>query len=1058
MNIKEILLTKINKIKADKNALIILKGFSNDIFNAIVDEVDYVFFTENYNQVNYLDILFKNKRKLSKKLAIIEEGIYLARYEEIYLVKEHLDLYDNKIYIIENNIFKYYKYELKNNDLLLSYMEKKETEYFDDKEHIYSIFFGDIILEENLVFVIFKEIEHKNINIINIYNNDNSDVINFRQEKSNKNDIEIYPFNNNPIKVEILKDEIINSDTMKELSLILDESYYKNRLAQENLKILSYLCKLKNIQFNCYKKEKNNPKYYRKDFSVILKKYWNSDKFRALNFYADPDKSNEKISISQGEIIEEIVFEIENSKNNKKYNNIFITAPTGSGKSIFFQIPAIYIKEKYNYLTIVITPLKSLMKDQIDNLKNKGIDYACFLNSDLSFVEKEKSIQSIKDGDISIVYLSPELLQINSDIEQLIGNREIGCIIIDEAHIVSTWGKNFRIDYLLIGNYVNKIKKHKNYEFPIVALTATAIYNGENDTVFEIIKALNLNSVNIRIGEVRKENIEFNIQNFIPSEGSYDFLKAEFIKKQIQKKIIENKKTIFYFPYANQVTTVYSSLNKEIQKLVACYSGKLFYEEKEGAQFDFKNNNKKIMLATKAFGMGIDIPDIEEVYHYALSGDLADYVQEIGRCARDKNSVGIAEIHFNKKDLKYSKLLRGMSSVKQWQIRLVLSKILELFKLNNNKQNLLISIESFSHIFLSEDLDLESKLKQSLLFLEKDLIERYTYPIIIARPKVFFTSLYVVINDNAINKILNENEKIYFKKIRNKEENYRIRKTFGYKGEEEIIQLYDTGDIYEFSIAKYWEDNYAHISYPSFIRAFFKGEIFDLEDVSNRIKLKLELKNERDKTIELLNENLKLIGETIKELKGFFTKEELEKALSFYFIDNTNIYIKKLCNFLLSSCSYVANQNMSLNGDKFFKIKKDMEKNEEKYSVIYSNFLKYKSNIIRDFYEFFNSNDLICVKYISKESRYTILSTIIQIFEFGSYEITGGGNSKIFIRINDPIKLITLSCNDKYQNKILSDIEKTGRKADLILESFFTTDMDSKQRWNYIEDYFLGRL
>ncbi|MBM6876416.1 DEAD/DEAH box helicase, partial [Fusobacterium mortiferum] len=150
----------------------------------------------------------------------------------------------------------------------------------------------------------------------------------------------------------------------------------------------------------------------------------------------------------------EILEEVENSKKKDFYNNIFITAPTGAGKSIFFQIPALYLEKNHKYLTIVISPLKALMKDQVENLKQKGINSACFLNSDLSFIEKNRYIEKIKRGEKSIIYLSPELLQGSSDITTIIGDREIGLVVIDEAHTVSTWGKNFRIDYLLIGNYV----------------------------------------------------------------------------------------------------------------------------------------------------------------------------------------------------------------------------------------------------------------------------------------------------------------------------------------------------------------------------------------------------------------------------------------------------------------------------------------------------------------------------------------------------------------------------------------------------------------------------
>ncbi|MBM6876340.1 helicase-related protein, partial [Fusobacterium mortiferum] len=240
------------------------------------------------------------------------------------------------------------------------------------------------------------------------------------------------------------------------------------------------------------------------------------------------------------------------------------------------------------------------------------------------------------------------------------------------------------------------------------------IYGGESDTVHEILKELKIDSCNIHIGEVRKDNIHFKVNDFIPGEGSYNFLKEEKTREKIKEKILENKKSIFYFPYAKHASETYTGLNTNVMKRVAYYTGKLDHESRIEAQEEFKDNVKKIMLATKAFGMGVDIPDIENIYHYGLSGDLSDYVQEIGRCARNKDVIGIAEIDFNKLDLKYPKMLRSISGVKQWQMKLVIEKLFELYKLNNYKSAFLLSIESFSHIFTEKEKDLEKKVKQAL--------------------------------------------------------------------------------------------------------------------------------------------------------------------------------------------------------------------------------------------------------------------------------------------------------------------------------------------------------
>ena len=341
---------------------------------------------------------------------------------------------------------------------------------------------------------------------------------NFRKIDNSFTKIEEYSINNF-ICNEELKYKILNNKFKDKLFILINKNYLNKTNVKNDLGVLKYLCSLKKINLICCTKINDLKNGFRADIQNLLKRYWNSNEFRVLKFYSNPDISNQKIELSQGDLIEEVIEEVENSKKNLNYNNIFITAPTGSGKSIFFQIPALYIANKYNYVTIIISPLKALMKDQIENLKLRGVNNACFLNSDLSFIEKTNYVEKIKQGEISIIYLSPELLQVSSDITNIIGDREIGLVVIDEAHTVSTWGKNFRIDYLLIGNYVQKIKQYKKYNFPILALTATAVYSGENDTIFEILEELKIDSFTLHIGEARKDNIKFDINLFTPEEG-----------------------------------------------------------------------------------------------------------------------------------------------------------------------------------------------------------------------------------------------------------------------------------------------------------------------------------------------------------------------------------------------------------------------------------------------------------------------------------------------------------------------------------------------------------
>ena len=233
-----------------------------------------------------------------------------------------------------------------------------------------------------------------------------------------------------------------------------------------------------------------------------MKRHWGYDNFRNFKVYDLPslDKGEKIIcEVSQEQIISDIVRQVENCMNGDNIQDIFVTAPTGAGKSVIFQIPAIYLAEKYNLLTIVISPLIGLMNDQVKNLTLKNYQQAETINSDISPILKEQIIEKISEGACNILYISPETLLSRSDIEQLIGDRIIGLVVIDEAHIVTTWGKQFRPDYWYLGDHIKKLRKiqsnRKGHSFIIATFTATAIYKGVEDMYNETIAALHLDNL-----------------------------------------------------------------------------------------------------------------------------------------------------------------------------------------------------------------------------------------------------------------------------------------------------------------------------------------------------------------------------------------------------------------------------------------------------------------------------------------------------------------------------------------------------------------------------------
>lgn len=287
--------------------------------------------------------------------------------------------------------------------------------------------------------------------------------------------------------------------------------------------------------------------------------------FRSIRFYRNPDINKETIEVSQSTLIQEIIRQAEKSYDDTKghsFRDIFITASTGAGKSVMFQIPAIYLAKKYGKLTIIIEPVKALMQDQKDKLIKNGYSRVEAFNSDIiSQVEKEAALKRIKDGEVDLLYLSPETL-LSYSIETIIGDRDIGLLIVDEAHIVTTWGMGFRPDYWYLGGYINRLRnqvqtssgmQRKTYHFPICAFTATAINGGIDDSVSDTVISLYMENPVKYIGYVRREDISFDISQKETKKlpvPEYESQKTSNMNERIKAWLKNGTKTIVYFPYA----------------------------------------------------------------------------------------------------------------------------------------------------------------------------------------------------------------------------------------------------------------------------------------------------------------------------------------------------------------------------------------------------------------------------------------------------------------------------------------------------------------------------
>lgn len=298
---------------------------------------------------------------------------------------------------------------------------------------------------------------------------------------------------------------------------------------------------------------------------------------------------------------------IDNILQNK---DTFAIMPTGAGKSLCFQIPALL----FSGITIVISPLISLMKDQIDALNSLGIS-ATFINSSLSSRQVMERIQKAKTGAYKLLYVAPERLEVDSFIN-MVDSLEISLMAIDEAHCVSQWGHDFRPSYRRISPFINGLS-HR----PVVAaFTATATLEVKDD----IIKLLTLKDPGLVVTGFNRENLSFSVAR---GENKRDF---------VQKYLASNPghSGIIYAATRKEVDQLYTLLSKK-KIAVGKYHAGMSDKEREQNQEAFLYDDLKLMVATNAFGMGIDKSNVRFVIHYNLPKNMEAYYQEAGRAGRD---------------------------------------------------------------------------------------------------------------------------------------------------------------------------------------------------------------------------------------------------------------------------------------------------------------------------------------------------------------------------------------------------------------------------------------
>jgi ATP-dependent DNA helicase RecQ len=288
-----------------------------------------------------------------------------------------------------------------------------------------------------------------------------------------------------------------------------------------------------------------------------------------------------------------------------------IVLPTGGGKSICFQVPALCLPR----VTVVVSPLISLMADQVQALQRREVG-ATFLNSTLSPDESAARVERIRRGEIRLLYVAPERLAVGST-ARLLADVGVGLLAIDEAHCVSEWGQDFRPSYLKLPELRRRIGDPQT-----VALTATATPAVRRD----IARLLELRSPDEIVGGFDRPNLTFRVEA-IENDGARNSAMISHLRRAVDPCVV-------YAATRRQVEQVARILSSGRVNAVPYHAG-LPPERRERAQGAFMQGAAQVIVATNAFGMGIDKPNVRLVLHYIHSGSLEDYYQEAGRAGRD---------------------------------------------------------------------------------------------------------------------------------------------------------------------------------------------------------------------------------------------------------------------------------------------------------------------------------------------------------------------------------------------------------------------------------------
>lgn len=413
--------------------------------------------------------------------------------------------------------------------------------------------------------------------------------------------------------------------------------------------------------------------------------------------------------------------------------------PTGGGKSLTFQLPALMAGRTVHGLTVVISPLQSLMKDQVDSLKERGITDAVTINGLLDPISRSLAIQQVQDGEASLLYIAPEMLR-SKTIEKILLSRHVVRFVIDEAHCFSAWGQDFRVDYLYIGKFINEYQKKKGCKraIPVSCFTATAKQKVIQDICDYFKQTLWLN-LELYASKATRTNLRYSVIHADTDEEKYQKLRSLLSEYDCP--------TIVYVARTRRTHELSTRLTRDGYRALP-FNGKMDKDEKVANQDEFMSGRVRIIVATSAFGMGVDKSDVGLVVHYNISDSLENYVQEAGRAGRDPHLNARCYVLYSDSDLDKHFVLLNQTKLSISEIQQVWTAIKKMTKLRPQMSSSSLEIARMAG-WNDSGADIETRVRTAIAALEQaGYLERGTN-----MPRVFATGITVKNMDEARQRI-----------------------------------------------------------------------------------------------------------------------------------------------------------------------------------------------------------------------------------------------------------------------------------------------------------------